>query len=187
MGRGLPPPLSVFFASLAFWFCGGGLPPAGARTGTGFQRNPAYARLLEVQFHTKLLALYFRRMFFFAPCGAGFFFFALPCEGFFFLRGKPSAWVLGERTLLYCRKAEPCLRLFVCSQCSHFCRFAAKTTKIRAFLFPSRPPTFPQHRSGLHPETPAFGSSLCSLPHYRVLCFAKTRAFFGSRNHRAGH
>ena len=24
-------------------------------------------------------------------------------------------------------------RLFVCSQCSHFCRFAAKTTKIRAF------------------------------------------------------
>ena len=29
------------------------------------------------------------------------------------------------------RKAEPCLRLFVCSQCSHFCRFAAKNTKIR--------------------------------------------------------
>ena len=27
-----------------------------------------------------------------------------------------------------------CLRLFVCSQCSHFCRFTAKTTKIRAVL-----------------------------------------------------
>ena len=73
MGRGLPPPLSVFFASLAFWFCGGGLPPAGARTGTGFQRNPAYAQLLEVQFHTKLLALYFRRSFFLRLAARAFF------------------------------------------------------------------------------------------------------------------
>ena len=53
-------------------------------------------------------------------------------------RGKCAcarlAWRdFGESALAHCfhRKAEPCLRLFVCSHRSHFCRFTAKNTKIR--------------------------------------------------------
>ena len=37
----------------------------------------------------------------------------------------------GFSRLRICRKAKPCLRVFVCSHCSHFCRFAAKSTKTR--------------------------------------------------------
>ena len=72
-----------------------------------------------------------------------------------------SVFTLWECSHGFHRSALRCLRLFVCSQCSHFCRFAAKSTKTRAFF-------------GL------FCSQFCVAAQcaaYRVF-LRKTRAFF---------
>lgn len=46
---------------------------------------------------------------------------------------RPTRFVAN---LQFASQASPCLRVFVCSHCSHFCRIAAKSTKTRgAFVF----------------------------------------------------